>query len=173
MADQVGDLPRFPSMPPPPPPRADVVGPPPRLVRIAAVLLLVNLALSVLVTVLSFVLKDDIIRLTLEQTHRQDATDTARQAVITSLWVRAGGNLLVGVLYVFFISRLYRGKRWAWRRLVFLSIAGCVGMIFLLTQHYPPIFKVEQVVQLLVLATIAVCVLHPDTRAHYAKRPRT
>ena len=55
---------------------------------------------------------------------------------------------------------------------VWLSIAGCVGMIFLLTQHYPPIFKVEQVIQLLVLAGIAVCVLHPDTRAHYAKPAR-
>jgi hypothetical protein len=146
------------------------VGRPPRLVNVAAALLIVNLALSVLVTVLSFVYKDEIIRLTLEHSNRKVVTDTARQAVLTSLWFRAGGNLLVGVLYLFFISRLYQGKRWAWRRLVWLSIAGCAGMIFLLTQDYPVIFKIEQVLQLLVLAAIAVCVLHRDTRAHYAKR---
>jgi hypothetical protein len=139
---------------------------PPRLVPIAAVLLMVNLALSVLVTILSFVYQDDIIRLTVSQSV---PTDAARQAVITSLWVRAGANVLIGLLYIFFISRLYRGKRWAWRRLVWLSFAGGLGMIFLLTQHYPVIFKVEQVIQLLVLAAIAYCVLHPETRAHYAK----
>jgi hypothetical protein len=139
---------------------------PPRLVPVAAVLLLANLALSVLVTILSFVYQDDIVRLTAGQSV---PTDAARQAVVTSLWVRAGVNVLIGVLYLFFISRLYRGKRWAWRRLVWLSIAGGVGMLFLLTQPYPPIFKVEQVLQFLVLAAIAYCVLHPQTRAHYAK----
>ena len=45
---------------------------------------------------------------------------------------------------------------------MWLSLAGCAGMIFLLTRHYPVIFKVEQVLQLLVLAAIAVCVLHPE-----------
>jgi hypothetical protein len=170
MVERVDGPQGFPAMPPPPPERVEPVGPPPRLVHIAVVLLIVNLALSVLVTVLSFVFEDDMIRVALEHSHRQVVTDTARQAVLTGLWVRAGSNVLVGVLYLFFISRLYRGKRWAWRRLVFLSIAGCLGMIFLLTQPYPAIFKVEQVLQLLVLAAIAVCVLHRDTRAHYAKR---
>ena len=143
---------------------------PPRLVSVAAVLLMVNLALSVLVTIMSFIDRDEIVRLTLEHSNRQVVTDDARQAVISGLWIRAGANVLVGVLYIFFISRLYRGKRWAWRRLVWLSIAGGAGMIFLLTQPYPAIFKVEQVFQLLVLASIAFCVLHRDTRAHYAKR---
>jgi uncharacterized membrane protein len=149
-----------------------VLAPPPRLVTVAAVLLMVNLALSILATLLSFVYQDDIIRVTMEQTHSQVLSDAAaRQAVVSSLWVRAGVNVLVGLLYLFFISRLYRGKRWAWRRLVWLSVGGCAGMIFLLTQRYPIVFKVEQVLQLLVLAAIAFCVLHRDTRQHYAKRP--
>src|SRR5690348_3924338 len=92
----------------------------PKQVRVAAILLLVNLALSILVTILSFVYRDEIIRLTLEQSHNQAPTDAARQAVVTGLWIRAGANVLVGLLYLFFISRLYRGKRWAWRRLVWL-----------------------------------------------------
>ena len=159
-------------MPPAPPVIEQPAPPPPRQVRFAATLLMVNLGLSVLVTILSFVYKDDIIRLTMEQAGAHPGAEAAaRQAATVSLWVRAGVNVLVGVLYLFFISRLYRGKRWAWRRLVWLSIAGCLGMIFLLTQHYPVIFKVEQVLQLGVLAAIAVFVLHPDTRAHYAKRP--
>jgi hypothetical protein len=170
MVEQSSGPHSYPPMPAAPEPVAEPARRPPRLVPVAAVLLMVNLALSVLVTVLSFVYRDDIVRMTLEQSHSQAASDVARQAVITSLWVRAGVNVLVGLLYLFFISRLYRGKRWAWRRLVWLSLAGCAGMIFLLTQHYPVIFKVEQVLQLLVLAAIAVCVLHPETRAHYAKR---
>jgi hypothetical protein len=160
----------FAPMPPPPPERVVPVGPPPRLVHIATVLLLVNLGLSVLVTILSFVYQDEIIRLTLAQTHRADVTEAVEHTIKVSLWVRAGVNVLIGMLYLFLISRLRRGKRWAWRRMVWLSIAGCVGMIFLLTQHYPPIFKVEQVLQFCVLAGIAVCVLHPETRAHFAKR---
>ena len=160
-----GEFAHYPSAPPAP--EGGPAPRPPRLVTYAAVLLVVNLGLSVLVTILSFVYQDDIIRLT--NVHAA-TDDVVRQAVLTSLWVRAGVNVLVGLLYLFFISRLYRGKRWAWRRLVWLSVGGCAGMIFLLTQHYPAIFKVEQVLQLLVLATIAVCVLHPDTRAHYAKR---
>src|SRR5690349_1184162 len=118
MVERVDGPQGFPAMPPPPPERVEPIGPPPRLVHIAVILLIVNLALSVLVTVLSFVFKDDIIRLTLERSHNQVASDAARQAVVTGLWVRAGTNVLVGVLYLFFISRLYRGKRWAWRRLV-------------------------------------------------------
>lgn len=160
----------FTPMPPPPPERVVPVGPPPRLVHFATVLLMVNLGLSILVTILSFVYQDDIIRLTLEHTHRADVTAAVTQAIKTSLWVRAGVNVLVGALYLFLASRLRRGKRWAWRRMVWLSIAGGIGMIYLLTQHYPVIFKVEQVLQLLVLAGIGYCVLHPETRAHFAKR---
>ena len=162
----------YPGMPPVQGPPAESAQPPPRLVPVAAVLLMVNLGLSILVTILSFVYLDDIIRITLEQAPGSGGSDTAtRRAVESTLWVRVGVNVLIGLLYLFFISRLYRGKRWAWRRLVWLSIAGCVGMVFLLTQHYPVVFKVEQVLQLLVLAAIADCVLHPDTRRHYAKRP--
>jgi len=159
---------RHPVMPPPPPP--EPVARPPRLVTYAATLLLVNLALSVLVTILSFVYRDDIIQLTLAHSGRAGSDDATRQVVESSLWIRAGANIVVGALYLFFISRLYRGKRWAWRRLVWLSIGGVVGMVFLLTQPYPAIFKVEQVLQLTVLAVIAFCVLHPQTRVHYAKK---
>lgn len=172
MPDAFSTSGRFPSAPPPPEPVVVPSGPPPRQVKYAAILLMVNLGLSIVVTIMSFIYREDIIQLSVTQAHGSAAEATARHAIVVSLWVRAGTNILVGVLYLFFISRLYRGKRWAWRRLVWLSIAGAIGMIFLLTQHYPPIFKVEQVIQLLVLAAIAVCVLHPDTRAHYAKPPR-
>lgn len=145
-------------------------GAPPNLVRVAAVLLVVNLALSFLVTILSFAYRDEIVDLTLAHTqHDQAVTDAARHAIETGLWIRAGVNVLIGVLYVFLISRLYRGRRWAWRRLVWLSTLGCLGIVYLLFQPYPAVLKAEQVVQLLVLAAIAVCVLHPDTRRHYAK----
>lgn len=142
---------------------------PPRQVRLAATLLVVNLVLSIMVTVLSVAEKNQIIAVTLRAGHSGMTEAAARQAITTSLWTRAAANVVVGVLYVFLISRLYRGKRWAWRRLVWLSVAGSIGMVYLLTQPYPAVFKVEQVVQLAVLVSIAVCVLHPRTRAHYAK----
>lgn len=170
MSDDFSRAPHYPAAPQYVAPPEQPAPRPPRLVTIAAVLLMVNLALSILVTILSFVFRNDIIQATLNRAAVPD--ETARQAVATSLWVRAGANVLVGLLYLFFISRLYRGKRWAWRRLVWLSLAGCVGIVFLLTRPYPPVFKVEQVIQLLVLASIAFCVLHPDTRAHYAKPAR-
>jgi hypothetical protein len=164
----------FRPMPAAPAPVAPVAGPPPPQVRYAVILLLVNLALSVLVTVLSLVLKDEVIRTTLEHARSQGDTvteETERTAIVASLWIRAGVNVLVGILYVFLISRLYRGRRWAWRRLVWLSVVGAVAMVFLLFQPYPVIFKVEQVIQCGVLVALAACVLHPAVRAHYAKRP--
>lgn len=159
------------AMPPmPPAPAGDGIpsGPPPRQITVASVLLLVNLALSVCVTVLYIVDRHAIIRMTLDHSSKLSGAD-ARRTVTTQIWVRGVVAIAVGVLYLFLISRLRMGKRWAWRRLVWLSIIGAIGILFLLTQPYPAIFKVEQVLQLLVLAAIAVCVLHPDTRRHYAK----
>jgi hypothetical protein len=154
----------------PPASAGDQRGAPPPQVRTAATLLIANLVLSVLVTVLSIIEKNQIVEVTLRSAGHSGMTEAAaRLAITVSIWSRAAANVVVGVLYVFLISRLYRGRRWAWRRLVWLSIAGSVGMIYLLTTPYPAIFKVEQVIQLAVLISIAVCVLHPRTRAHYAK----
>lgn len=159
----------FPTMPRAEVPADRPPAPPPRQVRLAATLLVVNLVLSILVTVLSVIERNQIIAVTLRAGHSGMTAAAARQAITVTLWTRAALNVVVGVLYVFLISRLYRGRRWAWRRLVWLSVAGSVGMIYLLSRPYPAVFKVEQVIQLVVLASIAACVLHPRTRAHYAK----
>ncbi len=45
-----------------------------------------------------------------------------------------------------------------------------MNVLFLLTQPYTPVFKVEQVVQLLVLISIGACTLHPLTRAYVGPR---
>lgn len=160
---------QFAPMPTPPEQRSAPPRAPPQQIKIASILLVVNLVLSLVVTILYVVDRHAILRLTLEQHPKLDPAD-ARRTVNAQIWSRGAVNIVVALLYLFIISRLYRGKRWAWRRLVWLSVVGGLGLIFLLTQPYPAIFKVEQVVQLLVLAGIAACVLHPTTRAHYAKR---
>ncbi len=136
----------------------------------ASVLLVVNLALSILVTVLSLTHIDSLIRVTLAHQHSAASPGSARQTVRNSLYVRAAVNVAVGVFYVFLITRLRRRKWWAWRRMVWISFAGSLGIIYLLTRPHTPVFKVEQVVQLLVLASIGACVLHPATRAFLGPR---
>jgi hypothetical protein len=45
-------------------------------------------------------------------------------------------------------------------------------MVYLLTQPFTPFLKVEQGVQLAVLLTLGVVLLHPAIRTHCAKRRR-
>ena len=162
-------LPRYPT--PDAPTSTAPVGPIPVTVTVASVLLGVNLVLSVLVTVLSLTHVDDLLRLAVAN-HRAGTAPVTRQTVQDGLYVRGGVNVAIGVFYFFLITRLRRGSWWAWRRMIFVSIAGALGIVYLLTQPYTAIFKVEQALQLVVLVGIGVCVLHPQTRAFIGPRRR-
>jgi len=105
------------------------------------------------------------------RSHSNVSADSARSAIRSTPYIRAAVNVLVGVFYIFLIIRLRQGRWWAWRRMVWLSGAGSLGIVFLLTQPYTGIFKVEQVIQLLVLLSIGACTLHPLTRAYVGPRP--
>ncbi len=146
--------------------RADI----PRTVTLASALLLVNLGLSVLVTILSLIEVDTLVRLALARQHANGGARLTPAAVRAGLYVRAAVNVAIGVWYFFLISRLRRGRRWAWRRMVWISAAGSLGVVYLLTQPYTTIFKVEQVVQLAILIAIGACTLHPTTRAFIGPR---
>lgn len=141
----------------------------PATVTIASALLIVNLALSIAVTVLSLTHVDALFRLAL-QNHGSSSSSITRQTVKDGLYIRGVINVGIGVFYFFLVSRLRQRRWWAWRRTVWISFAGSLGVIYLLTQPYTPIFKVEQVLQLVVLLSIGVCTLHPNTRAFVGPR---
>ncbi len=143
----------------------------PSTVTLASVLLVVNLVLSILVTVLSLTHTDTLVRLALARQHSGLSTQSTQQGVKDGLYGRAVVNIAIGVWYFFLITRLRHRRWWAWRRMVWISAAGSLGIIYLLTQPYPAIFRVEQVVQLVVLAAIGACTLHPATRAFVGPRP--
>lgn len=141
----------------------------PRQLRWAGGLLLLNLLLSVSVTVVSFVNRDDLVAMTARAAGGAvDAEAFAEQMLL----VRAGGNLAVAVMYAFLMWGAWRGRRWAWRRLVWLAFAGAAALGYLLTQPYTPVLKAQQGVQIVVLLALGAVLVHPAVRAHCAKRRR-
>lgn len=154
-----------------PPVRPEPVAPVavPRQLTWAGGLLLVNLLLSVSVTVVSWINRDDLVAMTADAAGGAvDAESFAEQMLV----LRSAGNLAVAVLYAFLMWGAWRGKRWAWRRLVWLAFAGAAALGYLLTQPYTPLLKAQQGVQIVVLLALGAVLLHPAIRAHCAKRRR-
>ena len=160
----------YPSMPPPPaPPMIDA--PPPRVLRPVVALLLTNLALSVLLTVAVLLARHSIINYQLDHRHITDPDErtTLRDSYSAAIVIRAVGNVVVSIVYVFLVRALLRGRRWAYRRVIWLGGVGIVSLGFLLFTPYPWWMHAEQVVQALVLATLVYCVTRPEVRAYFAE----
>jgi hypothetical protein len=62
-----------------------------------------------------------------------------------------------------------RGRRWAYRRVIFLGFAGIVALLLLQLTPYPVWVRVEQLAQAGVLAGLLYFVLRPEVRNHFAK----
>jgi hypothetical protein len=163
----------YPSMPPPPPPPLVETPLPPRALRPVVVLLLVNLGLSILLTVLVFVTRNSIINYQLDHQHVTDPhqREQLREIYANSMWGRVAGNVIASVIYAFLVRALLRGRRWAYRRVIFLGIAGVVALALLWVTPYPPWMRVEQVVQSLVLVALVYFVTRPDVREHFQNAP--
>jgi peptidoglycan/LPS O-acetylase OafA/YrhL len=145
----------------------------PAALRPVVALLLVNLGLSILLTVVVFAMKNSIINYQLDHRHitDPDLRATLRDAYSTAIWTRAVGNVVVSVLYVFLVRALLRGRRWAYRRVILVGIAGIVGLAVLWATPYPAWMRVEQILQSLVLAALVYCVTRPDVREHFRTAP--
>jgi hypothetical protein len=163
----------YPAMPPPPTPPPVETPLPPRALRPVVTLLIVNLTLSVLLTVLVFANKNSIITFQLDHRHITDPSQRAelRSVYANSMWGRALGNVVASVIYVFLVRALLRGRRWAYRRVIFLGIAGVVALGLLWTTPYPSWVRVEQVLQSLVLLALVFFVTRPDVREHFRTAP--
>ena len=167
----------YPAMPPPPvqetaplDPNA-VAAPPPAELRVVVVLLIANVVLSVLLTLVTVAFRHSIVNYQLDHRHITDPRQRAalRDNYVGAIIGRVIGNIVASVVYAFIVRALLRGRRWAYRRVIFIGIAGIVGLVLLQFSPYPAWMRVEQLVQAAVLAALVWCVLRPEVRAHFAK----
>ncbi len=141
----------------------------PRTLRVASVLLGVNLLLSVLTALMSILISDQLIELSLGRAPLASDHAVVHQLEIAFL-IRAWSNVLVALLYAFLIWRLYSGKNRAWRRLMYVSAMGMAVVAYLLFLPYPLLFHIAQLAQLLVLFAMFALAVHPESRAWCQKK---
>jgi hypothetical protein len=78
------------------------------------------------------------------------------------------GNVVLSVVYVFLVRALFRGRRWAYRRVIALGAIGIVALVGVQFTPYPAWMRAEQLLQALVLAALLWFVLRPEVRAHFS-----
>ena len=157
---------------------ARVEGAPPRSLQPVIHLLIANLAMSLLLTILVFSFKDSVINFQVAHhhiTHDRSLTpeqqrEVARFGAQVGIWSRVVGNVIVAVAYWFLVRSLLRGRRRAYIRVLWLSIAGILGLASLWITPYPAWIRVEQVMQSLILVAILYRVTRPEVRAYFARQ---
>ena len=164
-----GSYPAYPTSAPYP--VAPVPGPPPPPeLRVVVGLLIANLVLSVTLTVVAIAARHSIVNFQLDHRH---ITDPARRAVLQEGYIgaligRVIGNIVVSVVYAFLVRALLRGRRWAYRRVIWIGAAGAISLLLLQITPYPTWMHAEQILQAVVLAALVFCVLRPEVRAYFA-----
>jgi hypothetical protein len=142
----------------------------PRQLRPVAILLAINLGLSIILTVVTLLLRHSIVNYQLDHRHITDPQQRAalRDGYVAGIIGRVVGNIVVSVVYVFLVRALFRGRRWAYRRVILLGGIGIVGLIAMQFTPYPAWMHVEQVLQAIVLSLLLYFVTRPGVRAHFA-----
>jgi hypothetical protein len=158
-------------MPPPPdatPAAIDIDAPP--LLRVVVVLLVVNLTLSLILTIVTVLARHSIVNYQLDHRHITDPAvrESLRHGYVYTIVSRVVGNIVVSIVYAFLVRALLRGRRWAYRRVIWISAAGVIALLALQASPYPPWMHVEQLVQAAVLGALLYVVTRPDIRAHFA-----
>jgi hypothetical protein len=161
----------YPSAPPPPEAAQAVFPVPPPALRPVVVLLLINLGLSIVLTVAVLILRHSVVNYQLDARHITDPEQRSilRDTYSVAIWTRVIGNVVASIVYAFLVRALLRGRRWAYRRVVLLGIIGIVGLIYIQFTPYPVWMRAEQALQAVVLAGLLYFVLRPDVRSHFAK----
>lgn len=142
----------------------------PRQLRPVVALLAVNLLLSLVLTAVIAVDRHGIVTYQLDARHVTDPAvrSSLESSYLGSIVGRAVGNVVASVVYVFLVRALLRGRRWAYRRVIWLGALGLVGLLLLQATPYPWWMHAEQLVQAVVLAALLVLVTRPAVRAHFA-----
>jgi hypothetical protein len=136
----------------------------PRTLSAAAVLLAINLLLSVAAALGSLLISDELVRLSLGH-EPLDSDHAAVMSLHISFLVRAWGNVAIALIYAFLIWQLRHGNRMAWKRLVWMSIFGMAGVAYLLFMPYPMWLHIGQLLQMFVLFAMFALAVHPESRA--------
>ena len=134
------------SYPPAPPPPAPPPEPPesgwqdaPGELRPVVILLLINLGLSIVLTIVTVFARHSIVNYQLDHRH---ITDPAQRSALRAGYTagiigRVVGNIVVSVVYAFLVRALVRGRRWAYRRVILLGCVGIVALIVVQITPYP------------------------------------
>jgi hypothetical protein len=142
----------------------------PKELRPVVILLAINLGLSIILTIVTLIMRHSIVNYQLDHRHITSAHQRAnlRHSYTAGIVGRVIGNIVVSVVYVFLVRALLRGRRWAYRRVIWLGIVGIVGLVLLQLSPYPTWIRVEQLLQAVVLALLVYVVTRPQVRAHFA-----
>jgi hypothetical protein len=143
----------------------------PKQLRTIVILLALNLALSFMLTLVTFFARHSIVTYQLDHRHITDPAqrETLRTSYTAGIVSRAIGNVVVSVVYAFLVRALLRGRRWAYRRVIWLGTVGIIGLAVLQLTPYPLWMRVEQLLQAFVLALLVYTVTRPEVRAHFAR----
>lgn len=143
----------------------------PSELRSIVILLVANLTLSLVLTVVTVLARHSIVNYQLDHRHITDPTlrEAVRHSYVATIIGRVVGNIVVSVVYAFLVRALFRGRRWAYRRVIWLSAAGIVGLLLIQASPYPTWMRIEQLAQAVVLAGLLYLVTRPPVRAYFAK----
>ncbi len=133
-------------------------------------LLLTNLGLSVLLTITVLVARHSVVAYQLDHRHLTDPAQRAvlRRSYTAGIYGRILGNVVLSVVYVFLVRALFRGRRWAYRRVILLGAIGIAALLLVQLTPYPAWMRAEQLLQAVVLGGLLWFVLRPEVRAHFA-----
>jgi hypothetical protein len=134
-------------------------------------LLAINFALSVALTIAVLVLRDQVINYQLAHTSLPPGTDEEmmRRILQNTIWTRLAAIVIASLVYLWLARRLLRGHRRAYLRVIYLAVAGLIGIGFLLTQPYPIWMRVEQCMRAAVLVALLWAVTRPEVRRQFAR----
>ena len=165
-ASQLPPFPRHSGPADNPPPAMD---PPPELRPVVA-LLIINLALSIVLTIVTIAARNTLVDYQFDHHHITDPAlrQTLSRTYLYTIIARVAGNIIISVVYGFLVRALLRGRRWAYRRVILLGIVGLVALLALQTTSNPPWMHAEALVQAIVLGLLLYFVLRPKVRAHFA-----
>jgi hypothetical protein len=130
-------------------------------------LLYLNLAISVVLAVLTFVFQHNV--LDYQVAHLAGGNEARRSALAGVLWIRPASVLLIGLIYLRLAGRLHLGRRRTYIRVLAIGVLGCAGAIYLvISAQFPVWMRVGQIAQALVLLALLFAVTRRDVRAHFS-----
>lgn len=143
-------------------------GPAPESVRTAVKLIWASIALSIVSTIVTFALLDDVIDSALEGTSGLDR-DAARTGAVVGAVVGLIISVALAALFAYFISK---GANWA--RIVYTVLVGLgilLGMLGLLAAQ-PAILLLLTVASLVLSVAIVFFLYRPDSNTYFGSAHR-